>query len=389
MTADLSALPLRESTRVRHSDVSVVSSSARRELLAWWAASRALVIVCALVVQVARFPRHRWHPSLLHHPLALLGIWDGRWYKLIAAGGYLFVPGTYSNPAFFPLLPVIERAGHVFGLSFLFTGILVSNLGFLLGLIVLYELGREFLPESDARRAALYAAVFPAGYVFSMAYPEGIALPLVALAGLFAIRDRWWGAAICAAAATLARPEGIFLVLPLAAIAFRRWPAMTVSTRSRAIAAVLAAPAALASFSAYLGWQLGDPLAWSRAERAWGRSFSVVGPYRAGVQLLNASHHHDEWLYRDAISCLLYVGLLVVAYRAGIPRSWVLAGAGIVLMPLASGSFDSDARFGLLALPIFWGLAVLGRSKLTNRIVLVVSPVLLAAATLTIQLRYP
>jgi hypothetical protein len=389
MAADLSALPLRESTRVHRSEARGVTSAARRELFVWWAASRALVVACALVVQVARFPRHRWHPSLIDHPLALLGIWDGRWYKLIAVGGYLLVPGRYSNPAFFPLLPVIERSAHLLGLPYLLTGILVANLGFLVGLIALYELGCEFLPETDARRAALYAAVFPASYVFSMAYPEGIALALVGLAGLFAVRDRWLAAAICAGAATLARPEGIFLVLPLAAVAIRRWPALEVSARSRAVAAVLAAPVALASFSAYLGWQLGDPLAWSKAERAWGRSFAITGPYRAAVQLLNAAQHHDLWLYRDAIACLIYVVLLVVAYRAGIPRSWVLAGAGMVLMPLASGSVDSDARFGLLALPIFWGLAVLGRRGRTNRIVLVVSPVLLAAATLTIQLRYP
>ncbi|HWB22064.1 MAG TPA: hypothetical protein VG652_04190 [Gaiellaceae bacterium] len=351
--------------------------------------SRTLVFACALVVQITRFPRRRWHPSLLHHPFALLGVWDGRWYKLIAAGGYLFVPGRYSNPAFFPLLPILERAAHAIGVPYLLTGVVCANLGFLAGLLALYELGSELLPESDARRAALYAAVFPAGYVFSMAYPEGIAFPLVALAGLFAVRDRSLAAAICAAGATLARPEGIFLVLPLAAIAIRRWPSLATSGRSRAVAAVLAAPAALASFSAYLAWQLGDPLAWSKAERAWGRSFAVTGPDRAVVQLLNASHHHDGWLYRDAVSCLLYVGLLMVAYRAGIPRGWVLAGAGIVLMPLASGSFDSDARFGLLALPVFWGLAVLGRHAPVNAIVLIACPVLLAAATVTIQLRYP
>jgi hypothetical protein len=361
----------------------------RRELVVWWGASRALVIACALVVQVAAFPRRQWHPSLLAHPLALLGTWDGRWYERIANDGYLLIPGRYSNPAFFPLLPLLERFAHSAGIPFLVTGVVAANLGFLAGLILLYELGREFLPESDARRACTYAAIFPFGYVFSMAYPEGIALALVALTGLCALRGRWLLTATCAALAMMARPEGIFLALPVAAIAMQRWPTLTVPARSRAVAAVLAAPVALASFAAYLWWQLGDPLAWSKAEQAWGRSFSPLGVYRAVVQLLHASQHRNDWLYRDAAACVVYVLLLLVAHRAAIPRSWVVTGAAVVLMPLASGSFDSVARFGLLVLPVFWGLAVLGRRALVNRLVLVFSPLLLAAATITIPLRYP
>jgi hypothetical protein len=391
MTAEhyATAVLPRRSTRVSDAHAVDAVRTGRREIVLWWAASRALVIGCALVVQVARFPRRNWHPSLLAHPLALLGTWDGQWYERIANEGYLFVSGRYSNPAFFPLLPLVERFGHAVGLPYLVTGLVVANLGFLAGLFVLYELGREFLPEGDARRACVYAAVFPFGYVFSMAYPEGLALPLVALAGLCALRNRWLLAATCAALATMARPEGIFLVLPLAAIMIRRWPTMTVRMRSRAIAAVLAAPAALASFAAYLWWQLNDPLAWSKAEQAWGRSFSPLGVYRAGVQLVHSFGIRNGWLYRDAAACLIYVLLLRVAYRAGIPRSWVFAGAAVVLLPLVSGSFASDARFGLLVPPVFWGLAVLGRHARTNRVVLVASPLLLAAATLTIQFRYP
>ena len=216
-------------------------------------------------------------------------------------------------------------------------------------------------------------------FVFALAYPEGLVLPLLTLAALCALRDRWLMAAVCAAAATLARPEGLFLVVPLAAIAVRRWPTASESLRARSLAAVLAPAAALASFSAYLWWTVGDPLAWSKAERTWGRSFSLRGLGDAFAQLVAAPKDHDSWIYRDLVFCVLYVVLLIVAWRGGLPRSWIAAGAATVLLPIASGSFTSDARFGLLAPAIFWGLAIAGRRRALDRTLIALCPLLLVS----------
>ena len=364
-------------------------SSAHLELGAWWAGSRLFVLACAAAAQVAGWPQARWHPSLVHHPLTLLGSWDALWYGIVAAHGYLLIPGQFSDPAFFPLLPIVEHAFATLGVPVLVTGAIAANLGLLVGLLALYELGRTMLPERDARRAALYLAVFPYSFVFSMAYPEGLAVAAVAGAALLALRGRWVGAGLCVAAATLARPQGVFLALPLAAIAWQRWGAMPERERTRAVAALLAGPAALVSFSLYLWHLLGRPLAWSQAEVAWGRSFSLLGPVRAVHQLLLAPSHHESWLFRDAAFCALYLLLLAVARRAGISWAWILCGGAMVLLPLTSGTFTSDGRFGLLALPVFWGLAVVGRNAWANRILLALGPALLAVAVFTIHTHYP
>ena len=374
--------------RRRAASWATIATVGRRRIFAWWLASRVLVFVSAAIVQIARIPRAQ--PSgFLAHPFALVGSWDSRWYRIIADRGYLVVPHQYSDPAFFPLLPIIERLGTAIGLPDIVTGALVANLGFLAGLMALYALGCELLPEAEARRAAIYLAIFPMGFVFALAYPEGLVLPLLALAALCALRDRWLAGAVCAAAATLARPEGLFLVFPLAAIAVRRWPTASESLRARSLAAVLAPAAAMASFSVYLWWTVGDPLAWSNAERAWGRSFSVHGLRNAFAQLLVAQGNHNAWIYRDVAFCALYVVLLIVAHRAGLPRSWIAAGAATVLLPIASGSFTSDARFGLLAPPVFWGLAILGRRPALDRAVLILCPLLLVAGVVTLPLRWP
>jgi hypothetical protein len=72
-----------------------------------------------------------------------------------------------------------------------------------------------------------------------------------------------------------------------------------------------------------------------------------------------------------------------------VPLVWVLAGAAIVLAPLASGTFISDARFGLLALPAYWGLALVARRAALRWGLLVVSAALLVGATMTLPVVNP
>jgi len=342
-----------------------------------------------LVTQKSGLARPNWRPGILAHPFVLLGSWDARWYRIVAERGYLLVRGRFSDPAFFPLLPVLERAATWIGLSPVVAGVLLANIGLLAGLILFYRLGQELLPEAVARRAAIYLAVFPFSFVFSMAYPEGVVLPLVALTGLVALRDRWLAAGACVALATLGRPEGLMLSIPVIAIAASHWPRLTTAARAKAVAAALAGVSALVAFSLELWWAVGDPLAWGKAEQAWGRAFSVTGPREAIGAVGTALQSNNLWLYRDVAFCAIYLALLVAALRARVPRSWIAAGAAMVLFPLMSGSFTSDGRFGLLALPVFWGLADLGGRRWSNRIIVAASCLLLVGGVFSIPLRFP
>jgi hypothetical protein len=316
---------------------------------------------------------------------------------MIATRGYFLLPGhpgpqrfyPQSDPAFYPIFPVGLRGLHALGLSLNAAGFLISNLGFLAGLLALERIGRRLLPAADARRAAIYAAVFPFSFVFSMVYAEGLVFAAIALAYLFALRGQWLACAACAAIAAAGRPQGLFLILPLAALAWQRWPTLPTRSRLGAIAAILAPATALASFSLYLSRRVGDPFAWSKAEHGWGRSLSPLGPISALHQLVAMKHNSDAWLTRDAAFLALYLLALLVAARAGIPKAWLAAGLLMLLLPLTSGSFTSEARFGLLAPPVFWGLAIIGRHRAADRAIRLLSPLLLIAGTATILLRWP
>jgi hypothetical protein len=344
-----------------------------RWLVGWWAAGRLVAIATALAVKPTVWTLDRW---------------DGNWYRMVARGGYLLVPGRPSDPAFFPLYPIMLRMLHAAGVGWGIAGPLLSNLAFLVGLLLFYRLSLHLFSEPLARRATTYLAIFPLSYVFSMAYPESVVLVLLVAAPLAALRGRWWLAAVCAGAAALARPEGLFLALPLADIAWQQRQSLSPTRRGAALAAVMAPVAAIASYSLYLSTVLHDPLAWSQAERAWGRQFELSGAYEAFVHL-PSTIGHDPWLARDVVCFFLYLGLLYAARRVGTPPAWLVASAAIVILPIFTGAFDSLGRFGLLAPPLFWGLAGLTATERSDRMVRSLSLVLLVLATASLAYVFP
>jgi hypothetical protein len=344
-----------------------------RWLVGWWAAGRLVAIATALAIK----------PTVW-----TLDTWDGRWYRMVARGGYLLVPGRQSDPAFFPLYPILLRGVHAAGIGWGIAGPLLSNLALLVGLGLFYKLTCELFSEPLARRSTTFLAIFPLSYVFSMAYPESVELVLMTAAPLAALRRRWWLAALCAAGAGLARPEGLFLALPLASIAWSQRHSLAPSARGAALAATLAPAAALASFSLYLDNVLRDPLAWSEAERAWGRQFRVDGALRA-FEHLPSDMGNNPWLVRDVVCFFLYLALLYVARRLGTPRAWLAAGAAIVVLPIFTGAFDSIGRFGLLAPPVFWGLAGLTKNARSERLVRAAALVLLVLGTASLASVFP
>ncbi len=353
-------------------------------VVSWWAGSRALVLGTAALMHVFG-PRGLIGQDERAHVLGVLGTWDGRWYRTVAANGYLLEPGRQSDPAFFPFYPLLLRALHAFGLGYLTAGIVLSQLAFLAALAAFELLTRELFGAAFARRTVVYLALFPMGFVFSMAYPESVVLCASALAALAALRGRWLAAALLMAVGSLARPETLFVSIPRGALALR---ARRPRQRGIAFGAVLAPFAALGSFALYLGLTLHDPLAWTHAERAWGRQFTPLGLVRA-MQDLPRAISGNAWVLRDVALLLAYLLLLWLARRAGTPRAWIAAGAVVVVLPTFSGSFHSIGRFGLLAPALYWGLGTLGSSRRADTAIRSLSALLLVGSTVSLAWVFP
>jgi hypothetical protein len=356
---------------------------ARAWLLGWWACGRALVFGTALALH-AFGPRGLIGHDERTHLLGVLGTWDGRWYRTVAANGYLLEPGRQSDPAFFPLYPIFLRALHAMDIGYVTSGVILSNAMLLAALVAFELLTRELFGARFARRATVYLALFPMGFVFSMEYPESLVLFAIALAGLAALRRRWLLVAVVTALATLARPEVLFASLALLPLGLQERS----TARGLALGAVLAPFAALASFAVYLQLTLHDAFAWTHAERAWGRKFTPLGLFRA-IEHLPSAFDGNAWVARDVAFFVVYLVLLWIAWRAGVPRAWIAAAVPIVVLPTFSGSFHSVGRFGLLAPAVFWGLAAAGERLQIDRGIRILSAALLVGGTVSLAYVFP
>ena len=196
-------------------------------------------------------------------------LWDGLWYRLIAADGY-----DRAHPhkaAFWPLYPWGMRTGHEwFGITFETAGYLISNIAFVVALVLLYRL---LILDFDRKVAAasLWAlALFPTALFFSAVYTESLFLALLVGALLAARMQRWWLAGAIGAAAALTRSYGMFLVLPFAVLLWQQYG----DTLRRQPARLLAVGIPLLG-PAIFSWRLdrlqGNWKAWSDVQSAWAR----------------------------------------------------------------------------------------------------------------------
>jgi hypothetical protein len=187
---------------------------------------------------------------------------DASYYLAIAGHGY--VAAAPNNLAFFPLYPALIRAlGLVTG-SEVIAGLVISSASFALALVLLHRLSELELGRPAADATVLLVAFAPLSFFFSAIYTESLFLLLSVAAVLAARRERWALAGVLAGLATLTRPTGILLMLPIVIMRLRvrrrldrqlAWPLIPVGVLL-AYMAILAANgfAWLAPFKAEAFW---------------------------------------------------------------------------------------------------------------------------------------
>jgi hypothetical protein len=274
--------------------------------------------------------------------------WDCRWYLGIAAHGYDSAPrliGAYwqANWAFFPLYPLLVRAAAA-AAPLEVAGCLVSSLccvGFT-------WLGANYLAVTRQHAPngwVLLVAAWPFGLYFVVPYSEALYAVLATAALLALAERRAWSAVGVTALLTATRPTGILVAAWLGMLQIR----LAVGERSFAVVIRLLLPAAvgglgLLGFMAYLGWQLGNPLAFATIQGAWRHHFSnPVGVLADGFADLDLARRHVGRAYESGWAVIGLVAALWLAWRRRLAEAWLLGAT--VVMALCSGVVDSMPRF--------------------------------------------
>ncbi|MGH2388876.1 MAG: hypothetical protein ACRDIE_11800 [Chloroflexota bacterium] len=286
----------------------------------------------------------------------LLGPWrhfDALRFTQIAAHGYA---ADGLNTAYMPIYPFLIRvvSAPLFG-HYLTAGLVVSNLGCVLGIGLLWRWVADDFGERVAWRAVLVMLLYPDSFYLLGAYSESVFLAFCAGALLAVRRDRLVPAGVLALLAVLTRLQGLVLIVPLLlALRGRREPAALVRGMG---AAALPALGLLVYQKVLSGW-LGGGAILDTFQEKW--HIALLAPWQTiqqYVTVIRSPRWHlidsptaNYVLLWDLVAALTVLTVLLLgARRLGLD----LTLFGIAAWCFALSRYLSTGRYMLAVLPAF------------------------------------
>ena len=159
-------------------------------------------------------PFMTWKFRLPYDWLYLFSAWDSGFYREIAISWY---PAKLSPFwSFFPLYPATIRTLSIIGIDPGLGAFLVSTICGFASIPVFQNVAEGYFERRQALIATSMYFLFPPVFVFSAAtYPESLLLLLSLLSWRFHRKGREAKACLAAGLSSLARPEGILIIIPL------------------------------------------------------------------------------------------------------------------------------------------------------------------------------
>ncbi|MGW5868074.1 glycosyltransferase family 39 protein [Streptomyces sp. NPDC055239] len=353
-------------------------------LLAYAAVRLLGVLVFALWAR--REHRDVWH--------LLAESWDCDWYLKIADTGYAHTLGTQidaNNLAFFPLHPLLIRAGSVLvpeprGAVGLAIAVVCSFLA-AWGIFAVGE--RLYGRRAGVLLAALWGSL-PVALVQWMGYTESLFTALTAWALYAVLTGRWIWAGTLAALAGLTRPTGVALAAAVSLTALltlwrrRREDREDKGRRIavRTLLGALLAPLGWLSYVAWVGFRLGRWDGYFAVQALWHNEWDGgLGTLRTVRDLLSVERP-QLFLMMVTATLLASAALFVLSVGDRQPLPLLLFTGLLLLIVLGSkGVYFPRARFLLPAFPLLLPLAAaLAHARVHVAVTVMVTAALTSAA---------
>jgi hypothetical protein len=261
---------------------------------------------------------------------------------------------------------------------YLLSGILVSNLAFIVALILLFQITEYELDYLSARRSVIYLAIFPTSFFLVAAYTESLFLAL-AIGVIGASRKgRFWIAGLVALLAALTRLNGWILAVPLAYEYWRQKKIGDSHLRVESTAIVLP----ILGFVAFVLWRwTAGMLSLSEVyKRFWLQQVGIPGTDLIIALQRIISGEAAFTLYFD-LFCILFLFIsTLLAFRRLAPTFGIYSVTLLlfILLPTSTAKpLFSASRYALAFFPTFMVLGQAGTNPWLNRIIVYVSAGLL------------
>jgi hypothetical protein len=269
--------------------------------------------------------------------------WDSQFYNSLATEGYppaQVDSGWVYHAAYYPMFPVLMRGlSELTRLPTFLTGMLLSQLAWLLGVAYFWRLVRLDASERFAEQATACLLAYPGSHFLGTVYPDALALFLGVFATYCARHRLAFVASAALAFASVTRSAGPLLVFP---VAFSLWHSVGSRWSFRLLWLLL--PAVPVTLWLVLNHSLyGDPLYFMHVQAGWGRH--AANPVLALFQV------------RDTVDYNLFAvaSLGIVIY--GVARRNALGeklfSFSAVLLPLLTGILRGVHRYTASNFPLF------------------------------------
>lgn len=274
-----------------------------------------------------------------------LCIWDCWWYSSLVLNHYDTEPHAHpkmdaANWAFFPFVPIAAKIlFSITTLSAQTSLILTSKLFFLLAIYFFTKMVRAYSPDTPYIISGSIAAFNPYAIYGNVGYTESAFLLFSSLFFYNLKKEKFIAAAMSGAILGSVRFAGIFSLPSYLLSAFRKTKEADYPIIYFIFGALLI-PIGLAAFMFYLYLLVGDALAFSNIQRAWGRI-----PGNPIIILYNGFLGGPWGKYWATISLMAILGAAYLAYKK--MYEFAIFSILCTIIPLSTG---------LWAMPryIFW-----------------------------------
>ncbi|MFC8131845.1 hypothetical protein [Streptomyces sp. NPDC057302] len=324
--------------------------------------------------------------------------WDIDWYLKIADTGYAHTLGTRidaNNLAFFPLHPLLIRAGSVIAPEPRgAVGLAIAVACSFLAAWGIFAVGdRLHGRRTGVLLAALWGSL-PVALVQWMGYTESLFTALTAWALYAVLTGRWIWAGTLAALAGLTRPTGVALAAAVSLTALltllRRYRRVRLGEAPegesrfppRILLGALLAPLGWLSYVGWVGLRLGRWDGYFAVQKLWHNEWDGgVGTLRAMYDLL-AVQRPQLFLVMVTGTLLASVALFVLSAGDRQPLPLLVFTGLLLLIVLGSkGVYFPRARFLLPGFPLLLPLATaLARARTHAAVTVMVVAAMTSAA---------
>lgn len=305
--------------------------------------------------------------------------WDSGWYLTIIKEGY-----SMKASAFFPFYPMLVKALSFNRIDPLITGIVVSNVCFLLLIYFFMKLVRLDYSLKETFKITLLLAFFPTSYYFSSLYTESLFM-LFSILFLYYLRTQNWSvASIFGMFAGGTRNTGVLLAIPFAIEFldnhFNTYNKFVWNKRLFSILWGIIIPLLAFVYMGYLWGEFGDPFAFSSVQELFGRGF--MAPWNTVIQgysfnllslkkiLLGGRVYFDIYNVIELIFISLILLTLVLSFKKIRLSYWIIILYSL-LIPLTAPAYEnvkdyfvSLSRYSLVIVPFYIALYEVFKKKI-------------------------